>query len=111
MRKTELTLGLLAGATGLLLAVLDLLGMLGYLDGTLASAGFSAYILLGANVVGIAGALIVLKQHVAGSAVMALATVTVMVFGFPWQSISAVIYIMAVVLAMVPVKVEKGESL
>lgn len=106
MRKTELTLGLIAGISGLILAGLSLLGVTHYLDGTLAAAASSGYILLGANVLGIIGALSVIKHHVAGSIMMLLATAGVMLFGFPWLSISAVIYIMAVVLAMVPVKYE-----
>jgi hypothetical protein len=106
MRKTELTLGLIAGICGLVLAVLSLKGVTHYLPGTLAVAPYSGYVLLGANVVGIIGALLVLKHHVAGSVAMVLATAAVMVFGFPWQTISAVVYIMAVVLAVVPVKYE-----
>ena len=110
MRKTELALGLIAGVCGLLLAALSLLRVTHYLPGTLASAHYSGYILLAANAAGIIGALIVMKHHVAGSVVMLLATAAVMVFGFPWQSVSAVIYIMAVVLAMVPVKYEKEKT-
>ena len=87
MRKTEMTLGLIAGIAGLVLAVLSLLGVTEYLPGTLARAAYSGYILLGANALGIVGALIVLKCHVAGSVLMLVATVTVMVLGFPWQSI------------------------
>lgn len=111
MRKTELVLGLIAGVSGLLLAALSLLEVTKYLDGTLAAAAYSSYILFGANVVGIAGALVVRKHHVLGSIAMAIATVAVMVFGFPWQSIPGVIYIMAVVLAMVPVKYEQEKQI
>ncbi len=107
MRRTELVLGLLAGATGLLLAVLALLDVLVYLPDTLASEAISGYILVGANAVGIAGALTVRRHHIAGSVAMAAATVTIMVFGFPWQSIPGVIYIISVVLAVVPVKAAK----
>ncbi len=106
MRKTEMTLGLIAGIAGLVLAVLSLLGVTEYLPGTLAEAAYSGYILLGANALGIVGALIVLKCHVAGSVLMLVATVTVMVLGFPWQSIPGTVYIMAIVLAMVPVKAD-----
>ncbi len=106
MRKTELTLGLIAGICGLVLAVLSLMGMTQYLPGTLGASAYSGYIQLGANALGIIGALSVLKHHVAGSVMMLLATAGVMLFGFPWQSISAVVYIMAVVLAVVPVKYE-----
>jgi len=101
-----MTLGLIAGISGLLLAVLSLLGVTGYLPGTLASAPYSGYVLLAANVLGLAGALVVLKQHIVGSVAMVLATAVVLPFGFPWQSISGVIYIMAVVLALVPVKTD-----
>jgi len=106
MRKTEMTLGLIAGIAGLVLAVLSLLGVTEYLPGTLAKAAYSGYILLGANALGLVGALIVLKRHVVGSVLMLVATVTVMVLGFPWQSIPGTIYIMAIVLAMVPVKAD-----
>ena len=106
MRKTEMTLGLIAGITGLVLAVLSLLGVTEYLPGTLAEAAYSGYILLGANALGIAGALIVLKHHIAGSVLMLAATITVMVLGFPWQSIPGTVYIMAIVLALVPVKAD-----
>ncbi len=106
MRKTELILGLIAGICGLVMAVLSLFGITHYLSGTLASEAYSGYILLGANVLGIIGALSVTKHHVAGSVIMLVATTAIMMFGFPWQSISAVLYIMAVVLAVVPVKYE-----
>ena len=106
MRKTELTLGMIAGICGLVLAVLSLMGVTQYLPGTLGASEYSGYILLGANVLGIIGALSVMKHHVVGSVIMLLATAAVMVFGFPWQSISAVLYIMAVVMAVVPVKYE-----
>jgi hypothetical protein len=106
MRKTEMTLGLIAGISGLLLAALSLMGITEYLPGTMAKAAYSGYVLLGANVLGIVGALIVLKKHFAGSAAMLLATGVVLLFGFPWQSISGVIYIMAIVLAIVPVKAD-----
>jgi hypothetical protein len=106
MRKTEMTLGLIAGISGLLLAALSLMGITEYLPGTMAKAAYSGYVLLGANVLGIVGALIVLKKHFAGSAAMLLATGVVLLFGFPWQSISGVVYIMAIVLAIVPVKAD-----
>ena len=106
MRKTEMTLGLIAGIAGLVLAALSLLGVTEYLPGTLAKAAYSGYILLGTNALGLVGALIVLKRHVVGSVLMLVATVTVMVLGFPWQSIPGTIYIMAIVLAMVPVKAD-----
>jgi len=106
MRKTEMTLGLIAGIAGLVLAALSLMGVTTYLPGTLAEAAYSGYILLGANVLGVAGALIVLRHHVAGSILMLVATATVMVLGYPWQSIPGTIYIMAIVLAMVPVKAD-----
>lgn len=106
MRKTEMTLGLIASISGLLLAALSLLGVTDYLPGTLAADAYSGYILLGANVLGLAGALIVLKRHIVGSIAMILAMAVVLLFGFPWQSISGVTYIMAVVLAVVPVKAD-----
>ncbi len=106
MRKTELTLGLIASISGLVLTALSFMGVTHYLEDTLAASACSGYILLGANILGIIGALSVMKHHIAGSVMMLLATTSVMLFGFPWQSISAVVYIMAVVLALVPVKYE-----
>ena len=57
-----------------------------------------------AGVVGIVGALLVPRHHVAGSVVMAVALIAVTYFGFPWQSVSAVLLIISATLALAPVR-------
>jgi len=112
MRKTEIGLGVTAGTVGIVLAVLSMLSVLPYstkdvlLPHDAASVQTYAVILLAANVLGVAGAIAVSRHHVLGSLIMLLATFVVLIFGFPWQSITAVIYIISVVLALVPVKIE-----
>jgi hypothetical protein len=112
MRKTEIGLGVAAGLTGIVLAVLSMLGVLPYstkdviMPHDAASVQTYAIILLAVNALGVIGAVLVKWQHVAGSVIMTLVTFTVLIFGFPWQSITAVVYIISVVLAMVPVKTE-----
>ncbi len=113
MRKTEIGLGIAAGIIGLVLALLSLLSVLPYseqdviLPHDAASVQTYGIILLAVNALGVAAAITVNKHHVMGSVVMTLCTVAVLVFGFPWQSITAVVYIISVVLAMVPVKQSK----
>lgn len=112
MRKTEIGLGVAAGIVGVVLAVLSMLFVLPYstkdviMPHDAASVQTYAIILLAVNVLGIAGAVMVKWHHLVGSIIMTLATFAVLIFGFPWQSITAVMYIISVVLAMVPVKTE-----
>ena len=113
MRKTELWLGVGAGMTGLLLAVLSLLEVLPYSPQAISASSsitLSAVVCAAANVAGIAGAVMVQRHHILGSAVMAVVMVVVLCFGFPWQSIPAVVYIMSVVLAVVPVRIHTEEN-
>ena len=107
MRKTEFWLGVCAGAAGLLLAVLSLLGILTYLEEAVAA---HAYVCIAANVVGIFGAVVVRKHNILGAAIMAAAMVTIMCFGFPWQSIPAVMYIISFVMAAVPEKLHSKDE-
>lgn len=109
MRKTEVVLGLFAGTSGIALSVLSMLMILPYSAQsikTLSTEMIFAYgvVCLIANGVGIAGAMVVPKNHVLGSIIMGAAVITVLCFGFPWQSISAVFFIISVVLAVVPVR-------
>lgn len=112
MRKMEIGLGISAGVVGVVLAVLSMIGILPYTTKDIimphdaASVQTYAIILLAANALGIVGAVIVKWQHVVGSVMMLLVAFVVLTFGFPWQSITAVIYIISVVLAMVPVRTE-----
>ena len=101
MRKTEMTLGLIASMQ-VVLAVLSLLGVTEYLPGTLARAAYSGY--TGRECAGRVGALIVLKCHVAGSVLMLVAAVTAWCWGSVAVNPGTVPHIMAIVLAMVPVK-------
>ena len=107
MRKTELWFGVIAGAAGLLLGALSLAGILPY---TAAAVSTHAVICIGANAAGIAGAVLVQRHHIFGSVIMAAVMVVVMFFGFPWQSVSAVMYIIAVVLAVVPVRIDTEDK-
>lgn len=110
MRKMEIGLGAAAGIAGLLLAALSMTGVLPYsakdmlLPHDAQNVQAYAIVLAAANALGVAGALLVKRRHVLGSLIMFAVTLTVLFFGFPWQSIPAVVYIMSVVLAMVPVK-------
>lgn len=99
MRKTEFIFGICAGAAGLALGLLSLFSLLPD-----SGSQTYAFICLGANVLGILGALIVQKNNVAGALSMAVSMLTLMFFGFPWQSLPAVLYIISFVLAAVPVK-------
>lgn len=104
MRKTEFIFGLCAGTAGVLLAALSLLSLLPYLPEPGTADHTYAFICLAANIFGIFGALIVQKYNIAGAVIMAAAVIAVMLFGFPWQSLPAVLYIISVVMAAVPVK-------
>ena len=112
MRKLEIGLGVAAGVTGLIIAMLSMLQVLPYsakdvlLPHDTASVQTYAIVLLAANALGIAGAVIVRRHHLMGSVMMFVVTLIVLVFGFPWMSIPAVVYVMSVMLAMVPVKYE-----
>ena len=113
MRKLEIGLGLAAGITGIILSVLSLIQVLPYTTKDLllphdpASVRTYAIILLAANVLGTFGAVLVKWHHLLGSIIMFVVTLVVLVFGFPWLCIPAVIYFMSVMLAMVPVKYEE----
>ncbi len=113
MRKLEIGLGLAAGLTGIILSVLSMMRVLPYtaqdvlLPHDPASVQIYAIVLLAANVLGIVGALLVKRHNLLGSIIMFIVTLVVLVFGFPWLCIPAVVYIMSVVLAMVPVKYEE----
>ena len=91
----------------MLLAVLSITGILPYTE-----EAVRAYdvVCIAANAAGIVGAIMVQKHHIAGSVIMAAVMIIVMCFGFPWQSIPAVMYIISVVLAVVPVKVHTKEE-
>ena len=105
MRKTEMMIGILAAASGTGLGLLFLLGVLP--ESSLAPGVHNAayaLVCIGANLAGLAGALLVRKRHLLGSAFMAAAMIIVMFFGFPWQMIPAVAYAVSVVLAVVPEK-------
>lgn len=101
MRTTEVLFGIFAGTAGIIFAVLSILGILPY---TQQPSDAYKYVCIGANVIGILGALLVLKNHMAGSIVMTVVMIILMIFGFPWQTPSAVAFIISIVLAMVPVK-------
>jgi len=100
-RKTELWFGLCGGAVGVVIAALTYFEVLPY-------AGqpdkLAAIICAAAGAVGIAGALLVPRHHVAGSVIMAIALIAVTYFGFPWQSVSAVLLIISATLALAPVR-------
>ena len=111
MRKTEMVYGLFAGTLGIALGVLFLLDLLP-LSQIVPYTHNPTYaiICIVANVVGMAGALVVTRHNMIGAFIMAGAMLTVMVFGFPWQSISAVPMTISVVLAMAPVKAHMEEE-
>lgn len=115
MRKMEIGLGVVAGIVGIVFAVLSMYEILPYstkdviMPHDAASVQTYAIILLAANALGIAGAVLVKWHHVMGSVIMMLVAFASLIFGFPWQSITAVIYIISVVLAVVPVKAEPAK--
>ncbi len=109
MRKTEFLFGLCAGSAGIMLAVLALFSLLPFSPD--AASGLTenllqtyAIICLAANTLGLFGALLVQKHNIAGALIMAVVMIIIMLFGFPWQSLPAVMYIISVVMAAVPVK-------
>lgn len=101
MRKTELWFGICGGAAGILIAVLSLLGVLPYAP---QMDKLHALICIAAGVSSIAGALLVPRHHVAGSVIMAAGLVAVTIFGFPWQSVAAVLLIISATLSLAPVR-------
>lgn len=111
MRKTEMVYGLFAGTLGIVLGVLFLLDLLPHsqIVPYVHKPAF-AIICIVANVVGMVGALVVTRRNMIGAFIMAGAMIAVMVFGFPWQSISAVPLTISVVLAMAPVKAHMEEE-
>jgi ABC-type Fe3+ transport system permease subunit len=107
MRKTEFIFGLCAGITGLVLAALSYFSLLPRSEIVSFSANtLSVYaaVCMAANVLGIIGALLVQKHNIPGAVIMAVSLIAVLLFGFPWQSLPAVLYIISVVMATVPVK-------
>ena len=107
MRKTELAFGISAAAVGLILALLSLFLLLPYSGTVEYSADVIktyAVVCIVANVIGLAGALLILKNNILGSIIMAASMIIVLFFGFPWQSISAVLYIISFIMAVVPEK-------
>jgi hypothetical protein len=109
MRKTEIVLGVCAGVAGLLLAVFSALSLLPYLAEYSKDIQTGAVICMIANAAGIVGAFIVHKSNMAGAAVMAACLIVILFYGFPWQSIPAVMYVVSVVMAAVPVKMSEKE--
>ena len=107
MRQTELWFGVVAGIAGLLLAVLSITGILPYIGDAVRAYDV---VCIAANATGIVGAIIVQRYNIAGSVIMAAVMIVVMCFGFPWQSIPAVMYIISVVLAVAPVRVHTKEE-
>ncbi len=113
MRKLEIGLGVAAGLTGIILSVLSLMQVLPYTESDVflphdaASLQTYGIVLLAANICGVIGAIIVKWRNLLGSIVMVIVTLVVLVFGFPWLCIPAVVYVMSVMLAMVPVKYEE----
>ena len=105
-KKTEIFFGVGGSLAGLAVSALSLFSVLPYNTETMAvspdTIALYAVICLAANAAGFAGALLVQKSNMLGSVVMSVAMVVVMMFGFPWQSIAAVLYIISVVMAMAP---------
>lgn len=110
MRKTEIGLGIAAGVIGMALGLLSVLGILPYTQEVQQNTEqlvLFGYLLIGFNALGIIGALMVAKHHIFGSVVMAAVTVLVLIFGFPWQTFSAVVYFTSVVMAVVPARASR----
>lgn len=105
MRKTEMVIGVLAGTAGVILGLLFLFELLPVspLKPNAYNAVYAG-LCIGGNVIGFVGGLLVGKRHFLGSAFMAAAMFIIMFFGFPWQMIPAVAYIVCIVLAVVPEK-------
>jgi hypothetical protein len=101
MRKTELWFGVCGGALGVAIAALTYFEALPYAQ---QPDKLYSVICAAAGVTGIAGALLVPKRNVAGSVIMAVALIAVTYFGFPWQSVSAVLLIISATLSLAPVR-------
>jgi hypothetical protein len=101
VRKTELWFGIIGGAVGILVAALTLAEVLPYAQ---QQDKLYALICMGAGAAGITGALFVPRHHVAGSVIMAIGLVVIIIFGFPWQSVSAVLMIISATLSLAPVR-------
>ncbi|MGE5494693.1 MAG: hypothetical protein ACM3S4_05275 [Burkholderiales bacterium] len=107
MRKTEMIFGLCAGAAGIVLGVLSLVSLLPWKEAAFVyPETLKAYaaICIAANALGAFGALLVRKRNIPGAVIMAASMLAVLFFGFPWQTLPAVLYIISVVMATVPVK-------
>ncbi len=107
MRKTEMIFGLCAGVAGILLAVLSLTSLLPWPEKALAypeTLKAYAVVCIAANALGALGALLVQKHNIPGAVIMAVSMLALLFFGFPWQTLPAVLYIISVVMATVPVK-------
>lgn len=101
MRKTDLWFGVCGGAAGIIIAALTWFGALPH-----AQEPDRLYALVCAccGAAGIAGALLVPRHHLAGSVIMTAALVVITIFGFPWQSVSAVLLIISATLSLAPVR-------
>ena len=97
-----------------MLAVLALLGILPFSAQTMATHSMDklaafAVVCMAANALGILGAVMVRTHNILGAIVMAAVMVIILCFGFPWQTIPAVIYIISFVMAAVPEKMHTEE--
>ena len=107
MRKTEMIFGLCAGAAGILIGVLSLVSLLPWQEAaSVYPETLKAYavVCIAANALGALGALLVQKHNIPGAVIMAVSMLALLFFGFPWQTLPAVLYIISVVMATVPVK-------
>ena len=104
MRKTEMMIGIFAGAVGIALGLLLLFNV--FPASPLADKNVYreayAYVCIAANALGLFGAVMLRKRHFLGSGLMAAALLIIPFFGFPWQMISVTAYLVSVVLAVVP---------
>ncbi len=101
MRKTELIFGVCGGAAGVAVAALTWFQLLPYAR---QPDKLSVLLCACAGVLGIVGALLVPRHHVVGSVAMAIGMIAVTYFGFPWQSLSAVLLVISATLALAPVR-------
>ncbi len=107
MRKTEMIFGLCAGAAGILIGVLSLVSLLPLQEAaSVYPETLKAYavVCIAANALGALGAILVQKRNIPGAVIMAASMLAILIFGFPWQTLPAVLYIISVVMATVPVK-------
>ena len=108
MRRTEMTIGILAGIAGIALGLLFLFNV--FPQSSLVPDAHNvtyAYICIAANCLGLAGGILVRWKHFVGSGFMAAAMIIIMFFGFPWQVIPSVAYIVSVIMALVPEKLHE----